>query len=68
MEEFTYDENYGDLRFDTAALIRKHNVSPADWLLLEIHFRNDWDRINRFILDNVKGIRRNFYYPFGGMA
>lgn len=66
MEEFTYNENFGSLRFDTAALISKHNVSPADFMLIEFGFGQDWDRINDFIRANVKGMRRNFYYPFGG--
>lgn len=66
MDEFTFDENYGDMRSDTYSLIKRHNVSPADYLMLEIHFRNDWDRMNMFITQNVRGIRRNFYYPYGG--
>jgi len=66
--DFEYPEidGYGIIRNDTLSLIRRHNVSPSDMMLIQFSFKEDWDRINNFILNHVKGIRRNFYYPFGG--
>lgn len=66
MDEYTDHESYGIIRNDTMALIKRHNVSPSDMMLVQLSFREDWDRINDFIMSNVKGMRRNFYYPFGG--
>ena len=66
MEEFTEIEGYGILRTDTAAMVKRHNVSPADMMLIQLDMREDWDRINGFIRENVRGMFRNFYYPFGG--
>lgn len=63
-EEFTSDENYGILRSDTYNMVKRHNVSPADMMLIQFSFHEDWDRINHFIVSNVRGMRRNFYYPF----
>jgi len=65
-EEYTDHESYGLIRNDTMRLIGRHNVSPADMTLIQFSLFEDWDRINAFILANVRGIRRNFYYPFGG--
>lgn len=64
--EYTDHESYGLIRNDTMALIKRHNVSPADMTLIQFTFFEDWDRINDFIVRNVKGMLRNFYYPFGG--
>ena len=64
MDEFTDHESYGILRNDTYALVRKHNVSPADMMLIQLDMREDWDRINDFILSHVRGMLRNFHYPF----
>lgn len=66
MDEYTDHEHYGIIRWDTWGHIKKFNVSPADMMLIQLSFREDWDRINAFIVANVKGMRRNFYYPFGG--
>lgn len=66
MDEYTTQEDYGIIRSDTMNLIRKHNVSPSDMMLIQLDMREDWDRINDFIVSHVKGMRRNFYYPFGG--
>lgn len=68
MEEYTDHESYGLVRTDTLNLIKRHNVSPADMTLIQFSFFEDWDRINDFIVRNVKGMRRNFYYPFGGLT
>jgi hypothetical protein len=67
MDEYTDHEAYGLIRNDTMSLISKHNVSPADMILIQFSFREDWDRINAIITSHVKGMRRNFYYPFGGL-
>lgn len=66
MDEYTDLEAYGLIRNDTVSLINRHNVSPSDMMLIQFSLQEDWDRINGFIRANVKGMRRNFYYPFGG--
>lgn len=66
MDEYEDHESYGLIRTDTMAMIRKHNVSPSDMMLIQLSLGEDWERINDFIRAHVKGMRRNFYYPFGG--
>ncbi len=66
----TYDENYGSLPKATLRLIKRYNVSPADYdVMLDIlglaawdseKSRAIWSVIDIHILDNVV---RGYYYP-----
>jgi hypothetical protein len=66
----TYHESYGSLRKDTLSVIRKSNVSPADyddvlsafgwdWTSADIN----WDAVNDFITANTHNgnFRRMLY-------
>lgn len=63
---FTFQEAYGHLPTSLWALIKKHNVSPADYMMLQFSFSEDFDRIADFIKANLNG--KSFNYPLGGMA
>lgn len=51
LSTMTFHESYGDLRRDTLTLIRKHNVSPADYdRIVDALGAPTWDEVNEFIL------------------
>lgn len=58
LSPMTFHESYGELRQSTMRLVRKHNVSPADWdqILDSLGFswstptRTDWDVVDAMIL------------------
>lgn len=73
--QMTMNENYGTLPVLTLNLIRRFNVSPADYdLMLDIlnpwidgddenHGRPDWDAINNHIVSNSEtGMYRPRFY------
>ena len=64
--DMTFHESYGYMPKVMLAMVKRHNVSPADYLMLEMEFGTDWDSMRQFIRDNLRG--RSFYYPFGGKA
>lgn len=61
---FTFQEAYGDMPTPLWRLIKKHNVSPADYMMMQLAMGEDWDRLSDFILANLTGT--TFNYPFGG--
>lgn len=63
MDEYPTLPDYGILRWDTAMQVQRFRVSPTDMAMIQLWFREDWDRINDFIQSNVRGMRRHFHYP-----
>lgn len=63
---FTFQEAYGHLPKSLWTLIKKSNVSPSDYLLLQLNFCEDWDRIADFIKANLNN--GSFIYPLSGMS
>lgn len=61
---YTFQEAYGDMPTPLWRTIKKHNVSPADYMMLQLSMNEDWDRIQAFILMNLHN--NSFVYPFGG--
>lgn len=56
-----FDEYYGRLPKNTLRLIKKYNVSPADFdLMTDILGNGDWPDINQHIVDNSTG---GYYQP-----
>lgn len=55
MFKMTFHESYGNLPESTLRLIRKHNVSPADFDLMTdlLGMSNDWSEINEHIRANL---------------
>lgn len=56
----TFHESYGDLRTDTLRLIRKFNVSPADYdRIMDVLGAPTWDEVNEFIrIHSTSGMLR----------
>lgn len=49
----TFHESYGELRSDTLRLIRKYNVSPADYdRIVDVLGAPTWDEVNDLILSH----------------
>lgn len=61
---FTFHESFGHMPKALLTLIKRHNVTPADYMMLQLHMCEDWERIADFILANLRG--KSFAYPFGG--
>ena len=64
LNRYTFQEAYGNMPVPLWTLIKRHNVSPADYMLMQLHVNEDWDRIADFIKANLTG--KSFSYPFGG--
>lgn len=57
----TFDENYGHLPLTTLWLVRKFNVSPADFdYMTDILGMGTWSGINDHIIDNSP---EGYYQP-----
>lgn len=52
IEKMTYHEYYGNLPAKTMRLIRKYNVSPADFDMMTDAFGSAWAAIDKHIIDN----------------
>lgn len=61
---FTFQEAYGNMPRALWQEIKRHNVSPTDYMMIQFHAGEDWDRIRSFIKANLNG--KSFNYPFGG--
>lgn len=63
MSKMTFDEYYGDLPVSTHRLVKKYNVSPADYsMIVDILGVPTWKEIEEHILaHSEKG-----YYIFTG--
>lgn len=48
----TFHESYGDLPKRLLTMVRKYNVSPADWDALRDLFGDEWTAIMEFIDTN----------------
>lgn len=62
-ETYTFQEAYGDMPVPLWKTIKKHNVSPADYMMLQLSMNEDWDRLDTFIKMHSKS--GSFVYPFG---
>lgn len=53
--QMVFDESYGNLPKSTLRLVKRHNVSPADFDYMTdiLGMENDWSVINRHITDNL---------------
>ena len=58
----TFDENYGRLPEGTLALVKRFNVSPADFDYMTdiLGMANDWDEIDEHIIVNSTN---GYYQP-----
>ena len=61
---FTFQEAYGDVPKPLWTLIKRHNVTPSDYMMMQLHMGEDWDRLADFIKASLNG--KSFSYPFGG--
>lgn len=61
--KYTFQEAYGDMPVPLWRTIKEHNVSPADYMMLQLSMNEDWDRIQTFITMNLRS--NSFVYPFG---
>lgn len=54
MNTMTFHESYGNLPVSTLRLVRKHNVSPADFDYMTdiLGMANDWSVIDDHIVSN----------------
>lgn len=64
LSRFTFQEAYGHMPTALWTLIKRHNVTPSDYMMMQLHMCEDWERISDFILAHVRG--NSFSYPFGG--
>lgn len=60
----TFQEAYGTMPKALWALIKRYNVSPSDYMMIEFTTGEDYNAIESFILDNLRG--NSFCYPLGG--
>lgn len=58
MMVMTFHESYGDLPKNLLTLVRKFNVSPADWDALRALLGDDWGAI----MDLITTCSPNGYY------
>lgn len=59
----TFQEAYGHMPKALWTLIKRHNVTPADYMMMCLSFGEDYARLADFITGNLIG--KSFNYPFG---
>lgn len=64
--DLTFQEAYGTMPKALWKIIRKYNVSPSDYMMIEFTTGEDYDQIAGFITDNLRN--GSFLYPMGGMV
>ena len=65
MTTMTFHESYGELPTHMLRMVKRMNISPADWMMLELRFDGDFESIRDFINANRNPSNGSFTYPFG---
>lgn len=65
MTTMTFHESYGELPVHMLRMIDRMNISPADWMMLEVRFEQDFEAMRDFINLNRHPVNGSFTYPFG---
>ena len=66
MGTMTFHESYGELPVHLLRMVKRMNISPSDWMMLELQFAQDFEAIKDFINANRSQSNGSFIYPFGG--
>lgn len=66
MMTMTFHESYGELPVHMLRMVNRMNISPSDWMMLEIQFDSDFEAMRDFINENRSKTNGSFIYPFGG--
>lgn len=66
MMTMTFHESYGELPVHMLRMVNRMNISPSDWMMLEIQFDSDFEAMRDFINANRSKSNGSFIYPFGG--
>lgn len=66
MMTMTFHESYGELPVHMLRMVNRMNISPADWLMLEIRFGTDFESMRDYINTHRNPSNGSFTYPFGG--
>lgn len=68
MTTMTFHESYGELPVHMLRMVKRMNISPSDWMMLELQFDGDFERMRDFINLNRHPSNGSFIYPMGGMS
>jgi hypothetical protein len=68
MMTMTFHESYGELPVHMLRMVQRMNISPSDWMMLELQFEGDFEAMRDFILAHRNKSNGSFIYPLGGMA
>lgn len=66
MVTMTFHESYGELPVHMLRMVKRMNISPSDWMMLELQFDSDFEAMRDFINLNRSKTNGSFIYPFGG--
>lgn len=57
-----FHEVYGEVSKRTLSLIKKNNVTPAEWYMIEFEFATDKERADHIVSHSMNGV---YHVPLG---